>query len=190
LSRVLLSEREDEIGALATRFNDMTYSLRESRAETKRQNEAKLQLEERLFQTEKLATIGQLAAEIAHEVGTPLNVIGGRARAMAKAVQKKAADPRADDAAELGAEVKKNSGIIAGEVDRIAKIIRQVLNFSRKRGPTLTRVRLAAVLAGGGEFLAETTRRQGIAVELSPPPGANDVPDVPGDPDQIQQVCL
>ncbi|HLU65199.1 MAG TPA: HAMP domain-containing protein, partial [Kofleriaceae bacterium] len=75
LSRVLLSEREDEIGALASRFNDMTYSLRESRAETERQNAAKMKLEERLFQTEKLATIGQLAAEIAHEVGTPLNVI-------------------------------------------------------------------------------------------------------------------
>jgi HAMP domain-containing protein len=79
LSHAILSERDDEIGAIATRFNDMTYSLRESRAETQRQNEAKLALEQRLGQTEKLATIGQLAAEIAHEVGTPLNVIAGRA---------------------------------------------------------------------------------------------------------------
>ena len=62
LSRVLLSEREDEIGALASRFNEMTYSLRESRAETERQNAAKMKLEQRLFQTEKMATIGQLAA--------------------------------------------------------------------------------------------------------------------------------
>ncbi|MEO8553982.1 MAG: HAMP domain-containing protein, partial [Kofleriaceae bacterium] len=75
LSHVLLSERDDEIGQIATRFNDMTFSLRESRGETSRQNEAKLALEQRLGQTEKLATIGQLAAEIAHEVGTPLNVI-------------------------------------------------------------------------------------------------------------------
>jgi HAMP domain-containing protein len=80
LSHVILSERDDEIGAIATRFNEMTYSLRESRAETQRQNDEKLQLEQRLGQTEKLATIGQLAAEIAHEVGTPLNVIAGRAR--------------------------------------------------------------------------------------------------------------
>ena len=80
LSHVILSERDDEIGAIATRFNEMTFSLRESRAETQRQNEAKLALEQRLGQTEKLATIGQLAAEIAHEVGTPLNVIAGRAR--------------------------------------------------------------------------------------------------------------
>src|SRR5919107_220212 len=88
LSHVILSERDDEIGAIATRFNEMTYSLRESRGETQRQNEAKLALEQRLGQTEKLATIGQLAAEIAHEVGTPLNVIAGRARA----TQRKSSD--------------------------------------------------------------------------------------------------
>ena len=62
------------------------------------------------------------------------------------------------------------------------------LEFSRKRGPTVTRVRLGGVVGEAVEFLSETTRRQGIAVELSPPPA--DLPDVPGDPDQIQQVCL
>ena len=63
LSHVILSEHDDEIGAIATRFNEMTFSLRESRGETQRQNEAKLALEQRLGQTEKLATIGQLAAK-------------------------------------------------------------------------------------------------------------------------------
>jgi two-component system NtrC family sensor kinase len=69
----------------------MTFSLRESRAETRRSADAKLALEQRLAHTEKLATIGQIAAEIAHEVGTPLNVIAGRARA----THKKAGDPEA-----------------------------------------------------------------------------------------------
>ncbi|MES1207688.1 MAG: HAMP domain-containing protein, partial [Pseudomonadota bacterium] len=99
LSRVLLAEREDDIGALAHRFNAMTGSLREARQETSRGAEARLALETRLRQSEKLATIGQMAAEIAHEVGTPLNVIGGRARAL----DKKAADPE---------EVAKNADII------------------------------------------------------------------------------
>src|SRR4029077_778219 len=58
LSHVILSEHDDEIGAIATRFNEMTYSLRESRAETERRNDEKLHLEQRLGQTEKLATIG------------------------------------------------------------------------------------------------------------------------------------
>jgi signal transduction histidine kinase len=207
LSRVILAERDDEIGTIAGRFNAMTGSLREAREEGERASGARLGLEARLRQSEKLATIGQMAAEIAHELGTPLNVIGGRARAMAKKAQKaeeaagKAAEAAAEkgaektglqsqasaDAAEVAREVTKNAGLIGDEVTRITKIIRQVLDFSRPRGPTVTRVRLGAVVAEALEFLREPIRRQGIAVDLhtSPVP-----PEVPGDPDQIQQVCL
>ena len=187
LSRVILAERDDEIGTIAGRFNAMTGSLREAREEGERAADARLGLEARLRQSEKLATIGQMAAEIAHELGTPLNVIGGRARAMAKRAEKVASSSLAPDAAEVAREVTKNAVIIGDEVARITKIIRQVLDFSRPRGPTVTRVRLAAVVAEALEFLRETIRRQGIAVDLRTSPAP---PEVPGDPDQIQQVCL
>src|SRR5204862_1506627 len=110
LSRVILAERDDEIGTIAGRFNTMTGSLREARQEGQRGAEARLALEARLRQSEKLATIGQMAAEIAHEVGTPLNVIGGRARAIGRLAAKQSAKP-----AEPSAEIGKNAGIIAGE---------------------------------------------------------------------------
>lgn len=174
LSRVLLAERDDEIGTLAGRFNAMTASLREAREETRKGTEARLALETRLRQAEKLATIGQMAAEIAHEVGTPLNVISGRARAMAR----KSAAPD---------EVEKNAGIVAAQVDRIARIIKQVLDFSRKSGPTRTKVDLGAVVSEALDFLRETLERQHIRREVTLVPG---LPAVPGDPDQIQQVCL
>ena len=198
LSRVILAERDDEIGTIAGRFNAMTGSLREAREETERVAGARLGLEARLRQSEKLATIGQMAAEIAHELGTPLNVIGGRAQAMAKRAEK-AAKRAAGQATESGAvelqpakggdaaDVVKNAGIIGDEVARITKIIRQVLDFSRPRGPTVTRVHLGAVVAEALEFLRETIHRQGIEVDVQTMPAP---PEVPGDPDQIQQVCL
>ncbi len=196
LSRVILAQRDDEIGTLAGRFNAMTASLREAREETERAASARLGLEARLRQSEKLATIGQMAAEIAHELGTPLNVIGGRARAMGKKAERmaeKAAGLAAGKLPESGpvgldaGDVVKNATIIGDEVSRITKIIRQVLDFSRPRGPTVTRVHLGAVVADALEFLREAIRGPGIVVEvhtmLAPP-------EVPGDPDQIQQVCL
>jgi signal transduction histidine kinase len=190
LSRVILVQRDDEIGTIAGRFNAMTGSLRDAREDGRRGAEARLALEARLRQSEKLATIGQMAAEIAHEVGTPLNVIGGRARAISKIIARQS-NPD-EGSGELvknpSAEIVKNAGIIGGEVERITKIIRQVLDFSRQRGPTITRVRVSAIVAEAVEFVAEATRRQGIAVEIAPAPA--DLPDIPGDPDQIQQVCL
>jgi signal transduction histidine kinase len=186
LSRVILAEREDQIGTIAGRFNAMTGSLREAREETERAAAARLGLEARLRQSEKLATIGQMAAEIAHELGTPLNVIGGRARAMARKVQKLSEAAPGAPAPDPG-EVVKNATIIGDEVSRITKIIRQVLDFSRPRGPTVTRVHLGSVVAEALEFLREPIQRQGIEVDVQTMPAP---PEVPGDPDQIQQVCL
>ncbi|MCA9675569.1 MAG: HAMP domain-containing protein [Kofleriaceae bacterium] len=176
LSHVLLSERDDEIGALATRFNEMTFSLRESRAESSRQNQAKLDLEQRLAQTEKLATIGQLAAEIAHEVGTPLGVIGGRARS----IQKKSTDREA---------VEKNSQIIAEQTTRITKIIQRLLDFARRKTGhvesaavnlnelTLTTMELLGSQFAGAKVKTRLARAEGL-------------PWVAGDADRLQQVLL
>jgi signal transduction histidine kinase len=174
LSRAVLPERDDEVGSLAGRFNAMTNYLREARQEQARANGARLALETRLRHSEKLATMGQMAAEIAHEVGTPLNVIGGRARSLSK----RPGDP---------AEVHKNAEIIVGQVDRIAKIIRQVLDFSRKSRPTLTHVDVGRMMTEAVGFVDETLKRQHIQVDLRTAP---DLPLIPGDPDEIQQVCL
>jgi len=176
LSHVILAERDDEIGQIATRFNEMTFSLRESRGETQRQNEAKLALEQRLGQTEKLATIGQLAAEIAHEVGTPLNVIGGRARS----IQRKSKDPDA---------VEKNAEIVAEQTARITRIIQRLLDFTRRKvGATgkaeinLNELSLTTMELLSGQFSAAKVRTR---LER-----AEGLPRVAGDADRLQQVMI
>jgi signal transduction histidine kinase len=176
LSHAILSEHDDEIGAIAMRFNDMTSSLRESRGETERQNEAKLALEQRLGQTEKLATIGQLAAEIAHEVGTPLNVIAGRARS----IQRKSKDPEA---------VEKNAEIVAEQTARITRIIQRLLDFTRRKVGTTERadVALDDMIATTLELLAGQIH--GAHVKTRQDRGEA-VPKVAVDSDRLQQVLI
>jgi signal transduction histidine kinase len=176
LSHVILSEHDDEIGAIATRFNEMTYSLRESRGETQRQNEAKLALEQRLSQTEKLATIGQLSAEIAHEVGTPLNVIAGRARS----IQRKSREPEV---------VEKNAGIIAEQTARITRIIQRLLDFARRKvgAPEHARVNLNELALTTVELLGGQFSAAKVRTRLDRSEG---LPLVDGDSDRLQQVLI
>ena len=174
LSRAVLPEREDEIGSLAGRFNAMMNYLREAREKEARATAARVTTEAHLRHAEKLATIGQMAAEIAHEVGTPLNVIGGRARSLAR----RAAEP---------AEVQKNAEIISTQVDRITKIISQVLDYSRKSRPTSSTLDVRRAVRETLEFVEENLRQRHIEVAVN---CASELRPVPGDADEIQQVCM
>ncbi|HTJ46760.1 MAG TPA: ATP-binding protein [Kofleriaceae bacterium] len=176
LSHVILSERDDEIGRIATRFNEMTFSLRESRGESARQNTQKLELEQRLSHTEKLATIGQLAAEIAHEVGTPLGVIAGRARS----IQKKSGDRET---------VEKNAQIVAEQTARITRIIQRLLDFARRKAgaPERIAVQLNEVTLSTMELLGGQFANARIRTTLA---RAEGLPRIAGDADRLQQVLL
>jgi signal transduction histidine kinase len=173
LSRAVLVERDDEVGRLASHFNEMTHALREAQDETKKSVEARLSLEDRLRHAEKLATMGQLAAEIAHEVGTPLNVIGGRARA----IDKKAHDP---------AEVQKNAAIIGEQVERIARIIQQVLDFSRRRPAARTELDLSASARVAVGLVSHQLEGLRVTARIVAPPGLG---VMRGDATAVQQVA-
>ena len=67
----------------------MAVDLKEAKEKMIREAEAKLELERNLRQSEKLAAIGQLASGLAHEIGTPLNIIGGRVEMAKKKLEDK-----------------------------------------------------------------------------------------------------
>jgi len=176
LSHVILSERDDEIGQIATRFNEMTSSRGGSRAGRQRQKDERLALGQGLGQTEKLATIGQLAAEIAHEVGTPLNVIAGRA----KSIKKKSREPEV---------VEKNAEIVAEQTARITRIIQRLLDFTRRKvGATgkaevnVNELSLTTMELLSGQFSAAKVKTR---LER-----AEGLPRVSGDLDRLQQVLI
>jgi len=174
LTVALPLDRSDEIGRIAYRFNEMTAQLRDAQDQITRSAQAQIRLEQRLRQSEKLATIGQLAAEIAHEVGTPLNVIGGRARSL----HRKADSP--DD-------VSKNAQIIADQAARITKIIQQMLDLSRKRSPDKTELGLMECIDAALTLLEYQMEQGSIRVENGI---QRDLPPVLGDADALQQVFI
>ncbi len=120
LSKRLDVRQGDEIGELAAEMNVMCDRLADANDKVAVATQAKLAALDQLRHAERLSTVGKLASGIAHELGTPLNVISGRAKMIA--------------AGELsGDEIPHSSRIIAEQSERMATIIRQLLDFARRR---------------------------------------------------------
>jgi signal transduction histidine kinase len=165
---------EDELSELGQAFNQMAIDLKRAREQLIREGEIKLELERSLRQSEKLATIGQLASGLAHEIGTPLNIISGRAELMKRRLEDKEG-------------TQKNLDVILNQTERITKIIQQLLGFVRKKKPEQRPLNPGPLVENTLEFLDEQIQKQKIKVvkELR-----DHLPAVTGDPDQLQQVFL
>jgi two-component system NtrC family sensor kinase len=163
-----------ELSELAQAFNQMAVDLKKAQELIIQEADAKLELERSLRQSEKLATVGQLASGLAHEIGTPLNIIYGRAEMIKKRLK-----------GEEG--IQKNLEIIVHQTERITKIIQQLLGFARKKKLEQTALNISTILETAVDLLNHQIQKQGVEVvkdlreNLSP---------VVGDPDQLQQVFL
>ena len=112
----------DELAELSESLNQMCKQLAASQSIIQQESAARLTAIEQLRHTDRLKTVGRLAAGIAHELGTPLNVVSGRAGLIVSG--KLAAD-----------EIGPSAAAIKTEVDKMTKIIRQLLDFARVNTP-------------------------------------------------------
>jgi len=171
---------QDEIGDLARAFAGMTESLRQSRTEMLRLNQelgAKVaqleQAQSQLVQSEKLASIGEMAAGVAHGLRNPLASL----RASAQLVLRHPGSPAAGEQLQA----------ILDEVDRLDRRITHLLTFSRPAPfrPGLERV--DAVVQEVLPAFAERLRLQhvSLAVELD-----HDLPEIPVDPMKLEQALV
>lgn len=188
----------DEIGLLTSRFNRMLGRIRqvteqlnlEQRRLEDRVREAtaeiadrKEQLEEanlelfemqrQLTQLERLAAAGQLAAQFAHEVGTPLNLISGHVQLL----RARARDER----------TIKRLDIIAGQIERITHIVRDMLDSTRRPRPQLELVDINSLLVRILDATQPTlvARNVELRAEIS-----ERTLTIEADPDQLQQVFI
>ena len=134
----------------------------------------KAELEQQVRQTEKLAAVGQLTTALAHEIGTPLNVIMGRAEYMLRKISSE--DP-----------LRENLERIIGQIERITRLVQQLLSFTRTKPLEIRSLRLGSLLQGILLLFEYQLEQQGITVSLD---CSNNLPEIWADSDQIQQVCF
>jgi signal transduction histidine kinase len=171
-SRVPLA-RHDEIGALVDEFNAMVAALGQARQQIEHETDARLRLERGLQGIDKMITIGQLSAGLAHEIGSPLQVLSGRASALVA----RSSDP----------ETRRQAEILVEQTARITRIVDQLLSLGRRRPAVIAACDLAKPVKTVLELLDGEARRRGVTLDLRLD-GADHVIDA--DEDQLQQIVL
>jgi signal transduction histidine kinase len=170
----------DEVGHLAQRFEEMREALRlhitRLAAEKRRLEWANSMIKEtqkQLIQNEKLAAVGKLTAQVAHEFNNPLAIIKTSLHIIN--TQMSSADPN-----------KENLVVIEEEITRMARIIRQLLDFSRPVADIST-LQVNEVIERLMKMLATEFAQRDIDSKLDLAP---DLPLLRMSSDQLKQVLL
>jgi len=185
------SYSSDEIGMLAKQFNKMIHKIRNFNEEleervqqatkelyhrydelisvNRRLSEAQIQL----AQSERLAAAGQVAAAIAHSIGTPLHSILGHLHRLKR--------DTSDDKRE------ERLKIIHSQVERVVQIIQNLLDTVRKPAPSMVPVRINKLLEDLLYLVTPGISLRGINVKTNLDPL---LPDIAGDVNQLQELFL
>jgi len=166
-SQPIVDTSRDEIGDLARSFNEMTGQLVQTR---ERMDDAN----RRLVQHEKLASIGRMAATIAHEIRNPLTSV--------KLNIQKVAEEEA-----FAETVRAHIDLSLEGIDQIERFIKELLNFTRVQELSLERWPVEQIVDESLKVVRDTLAQKDIAVERSCPPG---LPAILADADKLRQVFL
>jgi two-component system NtrC family sensor kinase len=191
LDHVIDVRTGDEIGSLAASFNEMTSALQRARGELASWVET---LEERvearteelrtanaqLIQSEKLASLGKLAASIAHEINNPLSGILTYVKFLTRKLQVAPEDE------EALASILKSLALVERETERCVSIVRNLLDFARGREPSFEEVNLNAVIQEALSLLSNQIALDGISLEKN----LADIPPVVADFGQLRQAFV
>jgi two-component system NtrC family sensor kinase len=173
-----LGERDREREKLLTQISDFNNELRDqvkaATHELRTTNESLLQTQQRLARYERLAAIGQVAASLAHEIGTPLNAIAGHLQLLG-------------DSFPHDLNTQRRVGIINKQLDFIVGIVRTLLQRTHKRRAVLKPTDLNALLRELVLLVKPTLDEHAITLNMAL---ASESLTAHIDPDSLQQVFL
>jgi signal transduction histidine kinase len=167
-SRVEFAKREDDVGQLGREFNEMIRQLHENRLEIEELHKREM------ARAEHLATLGELAAGLAHEIRNPLAGIAGVVDIMSKELPTNSAS-------------RAVIGDVHREILHIQAILNDLLSYSRPRPPHFHPANLNTTIEQAVELSRQQVRTKPIQVKFEP---VASLPPVEHDPALIQQVIL
>lgn len=174
LSPRLQPRGNDELSILARGINNMCERLQASQKRERQATEQRIAAIEQMRHADRLTTIGRLASGIAHELGTPLNVMTGRANMIVEGG--------------LHAEqVRDYARTIETQGQRMVGIIRHLLDFARQRRPKQERTPIMQVVRQTVELVASLGYKSQVRVDAEAGAAAL---EPPMDANQIQQVLI
>lgn len=173
-----IRERERERENLLTQISGFNEELRREVAaatlELTAANNALLQTQQRLTRSERMAVVGQMAASLAHEIGTPLNAISGHMELLA------ASHPDHADS-------QRRIEIISKQLDFIVGIVRRLLEWTHEKQLVLQPTDLNALVREVFWLVSPALEKGGITHELNLDEA---LPPLRADGDGLQQVFL
>ncbi len=144
-----------ELTLLGREMNLMSAQLATARNRLEEESAARIAALQQLRHADRLKTVGTLAAGLAHELGTPLNVIAMRAKMI--------------ETGEVAAdEVGRNATIIAEQTESISRIIGQLMDFARVRSLQTEKVRVTSVIEQATELVQPIAEKKEVEIVLKP----------------------
>ena len=173
-----IRERNRERETLLTQISGFNDELRNEIAaateELSMTNDSLLQTQQRLTRSEKMAVVGQMAASLAHEIGTPLNAISGHMELLAS--------NHPDDT-----DTQRRIQIISKQLDFIVATVKRLLERTHERRMSFQPVDLNALVREVLALVAPSLEKQSIVHEVCV---QDNLPSLYADPDGLQQVFL
>jgi signal transduction histidine kinase len=153
---LVLRSAPREIVQIATALQQATAELEIRRGELVARGEEQMALERRLAQNERFAMIGRLSGSLAHELGSPLSVIGMRAQLIAESAQQLPG-------------IRREAETIRREVERMTTFIQGLLHLSRTQGIAAVPLDLCALVEELVADMAQGAAASGVTVRIDAP---------------------
>ncbi|MFH1688480.1 MAG: ATP-binding protein [bacterium] len=166
----------DDVEFLSVLGNQISVAIENARLyESERMAARQLQAaQQQLVQTERVAALGEMSAKVAHEINNPLGIIKNYLQLLRRTVGRQP-------------EAQNYTDVVGQEIDRIARIVRQLLDFYRPQPPELDPVNVVSVIKDVLTLMSHPMASSGVEVVADFKP---DLPLINGSAENLKQVFL